>query len=200
MSWLRSHQWWLEEPGPKPGPVLQGLTWCSLAGKAVTTLGRTRPLTNDSPPGLSPVVKWAPLESHPLWVTKLGCCTLAGVNSFTISPPEITAPRMWAPSRKEKKVQTGPSAMWKGETCKVGPPGRLNSLGHGDSDRRTRTCKGMVRVPSGYVWILSSANRVRGQRQAWLLWLCLSTCNPKWTRERTKAILYKVITNSASLP
>ena len=108
MSWLRSHHWWLEEPGPKPGPLCQGLTWCSLAGKAVTTLGRTRPLTNNSPPDLSPVVKWAPLESHPLWVTELGCCRLAGVNSFTISPPEITAPRMWAPSRKEKKVQTGP--------------------------------------------------------------------------------------------
>lgn len=91
---------------------------------------------------------------------------------------------MWAPSRKER-YRPAPSTMWKRETCKVGPPGRLNSLGHGDSERRSRTCKGMVRMPSDYVWILSSPNRVRGQRQAWLFCLCLSTCYPKWTWERT---------------
>ena len=88
------------------------------------------------------------------------------------------------PGRK-RRYRQAPSAMWKGETCKVGPPERLNSLGHGDFKRRSRTCKGMVRVPSGYVWILSSpiGSEVRGKQDSSVLaakslQLCPILCNP----------------------
>ena len=67
----------------------------------------------------------------------------------------------------------------------MGPPERLNSLGHGDFKRRSRTCKGMVRVPSGYVWILSSpiGSEVRGKQDSSVLaakslQLCPILCNP----------------------